>query len=103
RRAIAVSPGYATAHSNLGNILYEQGKLADAEASYRRAIALKPDMADAHKNLATIVCDRGRYTESLSSYKRTAELTYGDAAASPRREPPTPYKARHRPGEPGHP
>ena len=95
RRAVAVSPGYATAHSNLGNILYEQGKLADAEASYRRAIALKPDMADAHKNLATIVCDRGRYTESLNSYRRAAELTYGDPAGAPRREQPTPYKARH--------
>jgi protein O-GlcNAc transferase len=47
RRVIAVAPDYAPAHSNLGNVRFAQGKLAEAEAAYRRALAIRPDMLDA--------------------------------------------------------
>jgi cytochrome c-type biogenesis protein CcmH/NrfG len=47
RRVIAGAPDYAPAHSNLGNVLFAQGKLAEAEAAYRRARAIRPDMLDA--------------------------------------------------------
>ena len=40
RRVAALTPDYAPAHSNLGNILFEMGKLDEAEASYRQALAL---------------------------------------------------------------
>ena len=41
RQALIIRPDYAEAHNNLGSILREQGRLADAEASYRQAASLK--------------------------------------------------------------
>ena len=35
------------AHNNLGVTLQEQGRLAEAEASYRRALSIKPDLLGA--------------------------------------------------------
>src|SRR5688572_5632836 len=37
-RALAGYPGFADAHNNLGRLLHDAGKLAEAEASYRLAI-----------------------------------------------------------------
>ena len=39
RRALAIRPDFAGTHDNLGTVLWEQGKLEDAEASTRRALA----------------------------------------------------------------
>ena len=51
RKAIALKPNLAEAHSNLGNVLRNLGKLKEAELSLRKAISLKPDFAEAHSNL----------------------------------------------------
>ena len=51
QKAMTLRPDYAEAHSNLGNILRQLGRLCEAEASYSQAIALKPDYAEAHYNL----------------------------------------------------
>ncbi len=50
-RAVELKPDFAEAHNNLGNVLKDQGKLAEAEACYRRALELKPDVAEVHNNL----------------------------------------------------
>jgi predicted O-linked N-acetylglucosamine transferase (SPINDLY family) len=42
RQALGRDPGAAQPHRDLGAILMAQGRLADAEASYRRAVALAP-------------------------------------------------------------
>jgi Flp pilus assembly protein TadD len=49
-----LKPDYAEAHYNLSIMLQEQGKLEEAEASYRQVIALKADFAEAYYNLATL-------------------------------------------------
>ena len=43
RKAIALKPTFAYAHSNLGNVLRDLGKLEEAEISYLRAIELNPE------------------------------------------------------------
>ncbi len=52
------------AHSNLGNILKDLGKLQEAEVSYRKAIELNPDFADAHSNLGNVLRDLGKLQEA---------------------------------------
>ena len=44
----------AEAHSNLGIMLQELGRLDEALASYNQAIALKPDYAEAHRFLTSM-------------------------------------------------
>ena len=43
-RVIAIQPGWASAHLNLGLALVQVGKTADAQAQFSRAIALDPTM-----------------------------------------------------------
>jgi Tfp pilus assembly protein PilF len=58
RDAIALDAGNFTAHNNLGNVLFLQGKLDSAEASYARALPLsktKDDSLGVRFNLGTLL------------------------------------------------
>jgi Tfp pilus assembly protein PilF len=68
------------AHYNLGNVLGQQRKLAEAEAAYRQALKLKPDFAQAHSNLGNLLRGQGRLAESMAAYreaiKHKPDLTF---------------------------
>ena len=81
RKAITLNPDYATAHSNLGNILRDLGKLKDAEVSTRKAITLNPDCATAHSNLGNILRDLGKLKDAELSYRKAVELNSNYAMA----------------------
>ncbi|HZW13187.1 MAG TPA: methyltransferase domain-containing protein [Noviherbaspirillum sp.] len=51
RQIIAHAPNIPEVHNNLGTVLKEQGRLAEAHATFERALALRPDYASAHSNL----------------------------------------------------
>jgi len=50
RRAIALRPRFAGAHSNLGNLLKEQHRLQEALTEYDAALHADPQFADAWSN-----------------------------------------------------
>jgi Flp pilus assembly protein TadD len=66
RQAIALKPGYAEAHNNLGNSLRDLGRLKEAEASLRQAIKLEPDFLNAHSNLSVVLLKIGEHREGLN-------------------------------------
>ena len=43
KKAISLKSNFAEAHSNLGNTQKKQGRLKEAEESFRKAIVLKPN------------------------------------------------------------
>lgn len=51
RRAIAIDPGSAIAHNNLGNLLKDMGQLEEAEACFRKSFELAPENDEAFSNL----------------------------------------------------
>jgi len=51
RRAIAADPKLPEAYLQLGNLLSDQGRFADAIPEYQRALELNADLADAHYRL----------------------------------------------------
>ena len=59
-KAVALKPGYAEAHNNLGNLLRGLGRLDDAAAAYDRAVTLKPGFTEAQNNLGAVRHDQGR-------------------------------------------
>lgn len=72
RRAVALSPGLAQAHLNLGLALQGQGGAEQdaAETAFRRAAELEPALADAHQALAQIHHARGEGAAAEACYHR---------------------------------
>ncbi len=60
RKAIAINPQFAKAHSNLGYVLRELGNLADAENCLRRAIEIDPSNVDTNYMLGTLAVAMGK-------------------------------------------
>jgi tetratricopeptide (TPR) repeat protein len=80
-RAIALDPGHADAHVNLGRLLHERRAPAAAEDHYRKALAIDPGHAVATFNLGVALEDLGRVREAIASYERAIALDANNADA----------------------
>ena len=60
--------------NNLGNILWEQGRLDEAVRWFRPAVALRPDSAVALMNLGVTLSDLGAFDEALSFIRESLRL-----------------------------
>ena len=60
RHAIALLPGDAATHNNLGTALLKLGRHIDAEASFRKALAIAPHYAKSLSNLGSLLTLRGK-------------------------------------------
>ncbi|XP_018394769.1 PREDICTED: transmembrane and TPR repeat-containing protein CG4341-like isoform X1 [Cyphomyrmex costatus] len=68
RSALHVNP--PKAYGNLGSILSEQGRVAEAEEAFVQALRYRPNMADVHYNLGILQQGRKNYDEAILSYQR---------------------------------
>ena len=69
QRAIAADPALVDAHINMGSLLHEAGRLADAERVYRDAIKACGDDAQLLFNLGVLLGDMERKTEAMEAYE----------------------------------
>ncbi|KAI7802132.1 putative transmembrane and TPR repeat-containing protein 2-like [Triplophysa rosa] len=67
KSGISVNP--AKAWGNLGNVLKNQGKVAEAEQAYRNALYYRRNMADMLYNLGLLLQEHNRFSEALHYYK----------------------------------
>ncbi|XP_077049740.1 protein O-mannosyl-transferase TMTC2 isoform X1 [Siphateles boraxobius] len=67
KSGISVNP--AKAWGNLGNVLKNQGKVAEAEQAYRNALYYRRNMADMLYNLGLLLQENNRFSEALHYYK----------------------------------
>ncbi|XP_036375551.1 protein O-mannosyl-transferase TMTC2-like [Megalops cyprinoides] len=67
RSGIRVNP--AKAWGNLGNVLKNQGKIAEAEQAYRNALHYRSNMADMLYNLGLLLQENNQLSEALNYYK----------------------------------
>jgi predicted O-linked N-acetylglucosamine transferase (SPINDLY family)/ADP-heptose:LPS heptosyltransferase len=74
RRALALEPGGADVHNNLGVSLGALGESEEAIACYRRALALRPDYAKACLNLGAALMETGALDEAAEHLSRAASL-----------------------------
>jgi tetratricopeptide (TPR) repeat protein len=75
KRAIQVSPQCVRAHNNLGAVLFEQGKLGQAEASFKQAKSIR-DHDIVNNNLGAIALMKGETAAAKEAF--TASLGAGD-------------------------
>src|SRR5215813_12707066 len=76
------------AHTNLGMVLLQQGRLDDAIVQYRSALQMQPDSWDAEYNLGTALVRKGQVEEAIQHCERAvamrptdpdAQVSLGDA------------------------
>jgi tetratricopeptide (TPR) repeat protein len=80
-KAIALRPGFAEAHYNLGKACKEAGDLEAAVASYEAALRLRPDWQDAWFNLGIVLDLLGRLREAERCYRQVLSIDPGYSRA----------------------
>jgi tetratricopeptide (TPR) repeat protein len=78
RESIRLTPNDAGPHLNLGLILYQSGKIDEAEREYREAIRCAPRLAEAHHVLGNLLDKADRDEEAVSSYRTALALRPAD-------------------------
>jgi DNA-binding transcriptional MerR regulator len=74
RRALALDPGLAPAHTNLGNIAYRAGDRVRARDSFQTALALDPDQPEARFNLANLILEEGDLELAVAELRRVLQI-----------------------------
>jgi len=74
RTTLDKNPSCWMAHNNLGAILLNQGKIAEAESQFVEALHLRPLYADAQSNLTSILIRTGRNKEAIDSGTKSLKL-----------------------------
>lgn len=73
-RAVAVQPGFAPLHNNMGVAWRELGDDGAALACYDRALALQPEHGQAHFNRGVVLEALQRADEALAAYGQAIHL-----------------------------
>lgn len=76
-RVIAMDPGHAADHYNLGLCRYKEGNLDAAEAAWREVLAVEPNNPSANRGLAVIAYDRGDYEAAWAQVKSCSQRGIG--------------------------
>jgi serine/threonine protein kinase/tetratricopeptide (TPR) repeat protein len=75
RKALAIQPGYASAHLNLGALFCdERHDYPRALAAFREAIRLEPGLANAHRNLGVALAKQGKPAEAEAAFRQALRL-----------------------------
>ena len=81
REALALDPGLAAAHTNLGGLAYRAGDIPAARDAFEAALALDPDQPEARFNLANMVLESGDLELAVAEFRRVlqADPEFADA------------------------
>ena len=74
KNALEVVRDHADAYKILGDILYRQGKRADALGIYAKALALNPNYATIYANVGTLYAEQEEWHQALDYYQQAVIL-----------------------------
>ena len=77
RRVLELAPDNAPAYTNLGTVLTNENRYAEARTVLEKAVALNPTYA-AYNNLASVYYMEGRYPDSAAIYEKALRLNSSD-------------------------
>ena len=72
--SLSIKPGNAAAHSNLGHILRDAGRLDEAAEHHRKSAEIDPDFAPAYADLGGILMAQGKFAEAVDCFEKTLLL-----------------------------
>jgi tetratricopeptide (TPR) repeat protein len=70
RQALELQPSFASALTNLGNLLYRKGDTASARGFYEQALVHEPGQPEARYNLANLLEDLGETELAIAELRR---------------------------------
>ena len=73
----ALRPCLSEAVGTNAGVLFEQGKLDGAIATYREALAHEPNFPEAYNNLGNALREAGRVDEAIQCYTLCIQLQMG--------------------------
>jgi tetratricopeptide (TPR) repeat protein len=74
RKALALDPGLAAAHTNLGILAHRRGAASQARAAFEAALALDPDQPEARFNLANLILEDGDLELAVAEFRRVLQI-----------------------------
>jgi tetratricopeptide (TPR) repeat protein len=75
RKALALDPGLAAAHTNLGNLAHRRHEPGRAREAFEAALALDPDQPEARFNLANLILEDGGDLElAVAELRRVVQI-----------------------------
>lgn len=74
REALVLDPSYGEALNNLGCVLKDQGRTAEAEHALQAAIAANPQLKEAFKNLGDLYRSQNHLADAELAYRRCLEV-----------------------------
>ncbi len=81
RTTLAKNPECWMAHTNLGLVLLQKGKIDDGIAQYRAALRMQPDSWDAEYNLGTALLGKAQVDEAIVHCERAVRMRPTDPDA----------------------
>lgn len=81
RDTVAKRPSNPFARYNLGKVLAERGRFAEAIIQDREAVRLRPGLASARNNLGKALADAGQIAEAIAEYQAAVRLAPNYAKA----------------------
>jgi Flp pilus assembly protein TadD len=81
RTTLARNPECWMAHTNLGLVFLQQGKIDDGIAQYRSALQMQPDSWDAEYNLGTALLGKGQVDEAILHCEKAVRMRPTDPDA----------------------
>jgi Flp pilus assembly protein TadD len=72
--ALSLRPDDVKTRNNLGNVLAQQGRHAEAVREFEEALRLNPDHVTAHNNVAISYKKLGRIGEAIAHYREAIRL-----------------------------
>lgn len=75
RRALAIKPDWAEAHSLLGSALSRTDNLREAEEELRKAVQLQPDYAEGWNFLGEFLKARGKDQEAQEAFAKAKQYS----------------------------
>jgi Flp pilus assembly protein TadD len=68
------NPNTWQGHNRVGQLLFSQGKFAEALPHFERAVQLKPELADNYNLLGLVYCRLQRFEEGIAQYRKGLQL-----------------------------
>lgn len=72
---VRASPSLYYVHDMQGRLFLQNGRLEEAESSFKKVIALKGDYPHGHNDLGIAQMSQGRYREAEASFAKALEIT----------------------------